>query len=116
MRVVLPAPFSPTRACTSPARRSKETWSFAVTPGNCFVISRNSRRSSAISPPRAKKRREQYVPPPHECRALHQGLRPGSHVRVLIRDRDFPCDDVRAELDDLRPHVGEARLVELVLR
>src|ERR671936_318405 len=43
MRVVLPAPFSPRGACTSPRRTSKSTWSFARTPGNCFVIPRTSR-------------------------------------------------------------------------
>src|SRR5215831_2922332 len=37
-RVVLPAPFSPSNACTSPAAASKLTPSFATTPGKCFVI------------------------------------------------------------------------------
>src|SRR6266498_2757347 len=37
-RVVLPAPFSPSRAWTSPAAASKETSSFATTPGKRFVI------------------------------------------------------------------------------
>src|SRR2546422_11166656 len=36
--VVLPAPFSPSSACTSPSAASKSTWSFATTPGNRFVI------------------------------------------------------------------------------
>src|SRR6476659_2966568 len=36
--VVLPAPFSPSRACTSPSAASKSTWSFATTAGNRFVI------------------------------------------------------------------------------
>ena len=31
--VDLPAPFSPSSACTSPLRRSKSTWSFATMPG-----------------------------------------------------------------------------------
>src|SRR5919201_7170898 len=38
--VLLPAPFSPSRACTSPAAASKSTRSFATTPGKCFVIPR----------------------------------------------------------------------------
>src|SRR5438128_4119533 len=38
--VLLPAPFSPSRACTSPAAASKSTPSFATTPGNRFVIPR----------------------------------------------------------------------------
>src|SRR3979411_1829477 len=38
--VDLPAPFSPTRACTSPALTSKVTPSSARTPGNVFTMSR----------------------------------------------------------------------------
>src|SRR5215831_10524889 len=37
-RVVFPAPFSPSSACTSPAAASKVTPSFATTPGKLFVI------------------------------------------------------------------------------
>src|SRR6478736_7166315 len=40
--VDLPAPFSPSSACTSPSATSKSTWSFATTPGNRFVIPRSS--------------------------------------------------------------------------
>src|SRR6059036_2469729 len=36
--VVLPAPFSPSSACTSPAAASKPAPSFATTPGKSFVI------------------------------------------------------------------------------
>src|SRR5213078_4630591 len=39
-RVLLPAPFSPSSACTSPAAASKSTRSFASTPGKRFVIPR----------------------------------------------------------------------------
>ena len=42
--VVLPAPFSPRSACTSPAAASKLTSSFATTPGNRFVIPAMRRR------------------------------------------------------------------------
>src|ERR687885_473118 len=45
--VDLPAPFSPSSACTSPRRRSKSMWSLARTPGNCFVIPRSSRTVGA---------------------------------------------------------------------
>src|SRR2546421_13079967 len=38
--VLFPAPFSPSKACTSPAAASKSTPSFATTPGNRFVIPR----------------------------------------------------------------------------
>ena len=46
--VDLPAPFSPSRAWTSPARRSKSTPSSAVTPGNRREIPRNSSSGSSI--------------------------------------------------------------------
>src|SRR5438270_3675361 len=38
--VLLPAPFSPSSECTSPAAASKSTLSFASTPGKRFVIPR----------------------------------------------------------------------------
>src|SRR5919109_3928187 len=40
--VVLPAPFSPSSACTSPAAASKSTCSFATTAENRFVMPRSS--------------------------------------------------------------------------
>src|SRR5471030_2495279 len=38
--VLLPAPFSPSSACTSPTAASKSTRSLATTPGNRLVIPR----------------------------------------------------------------------------
>src|SRR6266702_330615 len=43
--VDLPAPFSPSSACTSPRRRSKSTPSFATTAPNLFVMPRSSSAS-----------------------------------------------------------------------
>src|SRR5207253_11092155 len=40
--VLLPAPFSPSSAWTSPTAASKSTRSFASTPGNRFVIPRSA--------------------------------------------------------------------------
>src|SRR5690349_21031117 len=40
--VVLPAPFSPSNACTSPAAASKSTSSLAMTAGNRLVIPRSA--------------------------------------------------------------------------
>src|SRR5581483_316944 len=42
IRVDLPAPFSPSRQCTSPRSTVSEMWSLASTPGNAFVISISS--------------------------------------------------------------------------
>src|SRR3954447_13476891 len=50
--VDLPAPFSPSSACTSPSRRSKSTSSFATMPGKRLVmwrISSTVRVASAIA-------------------------------------------------------------------
>ena len=53
MSVDLPAPFSPSRQCTSPRRTLSEMRSLARTPGNAFVIPTRStagcaRPSSAV--------------------------------------------------------------------
>src|SRR5919197_3302103 len=45
--VVLPAPFSPSSACTSPAAASKSTWSFASTAGKRFVMPRSATAGAA---------------------------------------------------------------------
>src|ERR1700730_4928017 len=39
--VLFPAPFSPSRACTSPAWISRSTSAFATTPGKRFVTPRS---------------------------------------------------------------------------
>src|SRR5918994_3640283 len=49
IRVDFPAPFSPTRACTSPGRSSKEIPSRARTPGNRLVTRRTSRTGACRS-------------------------------------------------------------------
>ena len=50
MRVLLPAPFSPIRANTSPVETDKFTLSLATTPGNRLVMPRNSNFISCITP------------------------------------------------------------------
>src|SRR5581483_10224535 len=49
--VLLPAPFSPSSACTSPAAASKSTASFARTPGKRFVIPRIATAGEAPGSP-----------------------------------------------------------------
>src|SRR6516225_2956500 len=49
--VLLPAPFSPSSACTSPAVASKPTPSFATTPGKRFVIPRMATAAEAPGSP-----------------------------------------------------------------
>src|SRR5215210_805982 len=79
--VDLPAPFSPSRAWTSPWIRSRSIRSLASTPGNCFVIPASSRRgASAIG---------------REVKGRAAWTRP-STVGLLDRvgDLDLPVDDL----------------------
>src|SRR5215213_290354 len=64
MSVLLPAPFSPRSAWTSPGRRSKSTWSFARTPGKRLTIpvawmasSGGAAGAAVIRPPVARRGR-----------------------------------------------------------
>src|SRR5438046_2029900 len=77
--VVLPAPFSPSSACTSPGAASKSTSSFATTAGNRFVIPRSATAGGGG---------EAYASPP-ELSALgatdHAFDEPVHRVEVLDR-------------------------------
>ncbi len=53
MSVDFPAPFSPSRACTSPRRRSKSTLSFAVRAPKRLVTPFSSRASGVVCAARA---------------------------------------------------------------
>src|SRR6476661_1969867 len=94
IRVDLPAPFSPMRACTSPGRSSKETSSFATTPGKRFVMPSSTTKGGAPSRP-----------------ALPSSLivvgRRWTGLR-LVRNLDRPVDDVLPvqldRCDDVRSH------------
>src|SRR4051812_13913324 len=98
--VLLPAPFSPSSACTSPAAASKSTPSFARTPGNRLVIPRISTAGEApvvpaplrtrtglgaCCPTRLTRRRDVGDGPDH---AFHEPLHgveggdPGLRIRV----------------------------------
>src|SRR5215218_8929866 len=68
--VLLPAPFSPSRACTSPAAASKSTHSFATTPGKRFVIPRMSTAGGAPSAPL----------PPIDSASCNLALRASDHA------------------------------------
>src|SRR3954452_4950697 len=49
MSVDFPAPFSPSRACTSPRRRSKSTWSLATSEPKRLVTPSSSRARLAVA-------------------------------------------------------------------
>ncbi len=48
--VLLPAPFSPSSACTSPTAASKSTASFASTPGKRLVMPRIATAGAELAP------------------------------------------------------------------
>src|SRR5581483_10119190 len=114
--VDFPAPFSPSRAWTSPARRSKSTWSSATMPGKRFVMPRSSRTVSPLTGAivgrkpawSAGNRRGRNRPPPSPSSVVSAPLlqearerRPGSH-----RHLDLARDDLRLE----RVHLRDERL------
>src|SRR5436853_1739740 len=89
--VDLPAPFSPSSACTSPRRTSNETSSLATTPGNSLRIPCISRtRSSATRSHPTKKREEGGA----EARPLLYSPVLRKHCRNL----ELVMDDLRLEL------------------
>src|SRR4051812_21320258 len=102
--VDLPAPFSPTRACTVPRRTVTLTWSFAMTPGNRLPMSvRRTAMSEAslvslTNPPVAD---ETWAEPGSNATASGPG--PGSR-RVLLARRhlDGAVDDLLLEAVELR--------------
>src|ERR1051325_3466467 len=86
--VVLPAPFGPMSACTSPGAMSKLTWSVATTPPKRRVTS--LRRSTGLPPEEAGDalRREEHDGEHHQADA---------EVRVLLvvwREARQPADRV----------------------
>src|SRR5690348_4696662 len=77
MRVDLPAPFSPLRACTVPRPTRRDTSSRATTPGNALQTFLTSRRQPSEAPSRISMpaevtgqiaRRHQLEGYPHEAR------------------------------------------------
>src|SRR4051794_10132064 len=125
IRVDLPAPFSPSSACTSPLRRSKSTESLARTPGNRLVIPRSS--STGVSS--ATGRFNHALPPGPPAsgteRAGDRDLPPAS-FRTTERDEvafgdlldlrrrlDLAGDDLRAEHVDLLDERGRHLRVDL---
>src|SRR6266516_7288528 len=80
--VVFPAPFSPRRACTSPAEASKSTRSLASTPGKRLVIPRIETAGTREAP---------GSPAPLGC-DLSSGD-PGSPTLLALRVADHALDE-----------------------
>src|SRR5581483_11279567 len=104
--VDLPAPFSPRRACTSPARTSKSTRSFATTPGKRLVIPRTSRTGASAAIARDSTGVGGGPPPSRVLRLeLDDGLDLDLPGRDLLADRDRLRDE---RLRHLRADGAEA--------
>src|SRR6266545_1479174 len=109
--VDLPAPFSPSSACTSLRRRSKSMWSLASTPGNCFVIPRSSRTVASST----RRLNNRAGPKARSVRRNERARRPALFVETLclvLPDRrrrlDLAGDDLRLQrVDLLQPGLRE---------
>src|SRR5256885_16604647 len=82
--VVLPAPFGPIRACTSPRTTSSVTSSVATTPPKRFDTARSSSIAASREKPREPLRRE------HDDGEEHDAYRETAMVLVVRRERAEP--------------------------
>ena len=96
--VDLPAPFSPSSACTSPRRTSNDTSSLATTPGNSLRMPRISRTSSSLTAVDAiARRREGEIETPSRpdgqvllAQRRRRGERAGDDLRLVLVHRVDP--------------------------
>src|SRR5919201_4513657 len=112
--VDLPAPFSPSRQCTSPRRTSNEMSLFATTPGNALVMPTSSTTgaaaeedgrpapassdlgcAAALTKPVTKRRSE------NERSSVQRRL--DLTDLAVVRDRDLARDDLGLRRLDLAP-------------
>src|SRR2546428_2433373 len=76
LSVVLPAPFSPRRACTSPRASAKSTWSRARASSKLLVIP----RASTTGPAASREGTEPSAASPSVGTAAGTGLRYAAHA------------------------------------
>src|SRR4051812_46657881 len=116
--VVLPAPFSPSSACTSPGAASKSTSSLATTAGNRFVIPRSATAGNGgeacASPPRRSAlgaTDHAFYEPVHRVQVLDRELLPlfYSELALLVVQR-------ASELVELAAHDRRLLRRDRVLR
>src|SRR3954463_7574417 len=93
IRVLLPAPFSPSRAWISPGRTVKSTASFARTPGKALTM---PRASSAGTPTASVIRSRGTWMMPAGCRS--RASVPSGARELGERDGDAVCPPVHARL------------------
>src|SRR6478609_4360612 len=103
--VDLPAPFSPSSACTSPSATSKWTSSFATTPGNRLVIPRSS---TAVGIRGGRARRSSR--PPREALALRA---PDDALHQVVHRHEIAERCAMPRLDAQLPALVVDRAAEL---
>src|SRR5512133_2465734 len=107
--VVLPAPFSPSSAWTSPAAASKSTSSFATTAGNRFVIPRSATAGgggeACASPPGLSAlgaTDHAFDEPVHRVQVLDRELLPLLHTELALLVVERTGELVELAADDRR--------------
>src|SRR5438067_1164727 len=88
MSVVLPAPFGPISACTSPRTTSSVTSSVATTPPKRFVTPRSSSMALCLEQSR------NALGGQHDYREQHDADRETRVVLIVRRERREPADAV----------------------
>src|SRR5215207_3328855 len=122
INVDLPAPFSPSSACTSPRRRSKSTLSLATTPGKRLVIPFSSRRGASVAfMSRRIVRGRAFRPPPVPASALLDvfGLRrriDRAVLQLLLRRGGGVLDVLWDDRRELGQELGVRQILHAVKR
>src|SRR5690242_10910455 len=107
--VVLPAPFSPSNAWTSPAAASKSTSSLATTAGNRFVIPRSATAGgggeACASPPGLSAlgaTDHAFDEPVHCIQVLHSQLLALRDAQLALLVVQRACEFIELAADDRR--------------
>src|SRR5207248_2212507 len=115
--VVLPAPFSPSSAWTSPAAASKSTCSFATTAGNRFVIPRSATAGGGgeafASPPLLSAfgaTDHAFDEPVHRVEVLDRETLPLLHAQLALLVVERTRELVELAAQQLRLLAGDHRL------
>src|SRR5271165_3023256 len=118
--VVLPAPFSPSRAWMVPGTMERSMWSLATRLPKRFVMpcsSRFTRPPASFRPPHLDLPARTRVPGPgRRPRAGNSTIRPGLRDRGLRRGLDRPADDPRLDRGQLGLQAGRDLAGEIVIR
>src|SRR6267142_7011899 len=109
--VVLPAPFGPMIACSSPFATSSETWSVAITPPNRRTsFSTRSKGSATAQPPEqphdaaAPEQHDQQQKRAHDQRPVFRHLRQGLFQQQIDDRADYRAEQRTHAAEDDHHH------------